>query len=44
MIITYNITSLNLDYLVKIINYFRKEAEDIHCQNREDINKLCFSY
>ena len=44
MIITYNITSLKLDYLVKIIINFCKEAEDIHCQNRKDINKLCFSY
>ena len=25
-------------------NYFLQEAEDIPCQNREDINKLCFSY
>ena len=39
-----NITILMLDYLVKIIINFCKEAKNIPCQNREDINKLCFSY
>ena len=31
MIVTYNITSLKPDYLVKIIINFCKEAEDIPC-------------
>ena len=44
MIVIYNITSLKLNYLVKIIINFCKEAKDIQCQNSEDINKLCFSY
>ena len=44
MIVTYNITSLQLDYLVKIIIKLCKEAKDIPCQNRVDIYKLYFSY
>ena len=44
MIVTYNITSLKLNYLVKIIIQLCKEAKDISYQNREDINKLCISY
>ena len=44
MIVTYNITSLKLDCLVKVINNFYKEADNIHFQSREDIIKLCLSY
>ena len=43
MIVTYNITSLKLDYL-EAINNFYKEADNIHFQSREDIIKLCLSY
>ena len=35
MIVTYNITSLKLDYLVKIIVKLSKEAKDIPCQNSD---------
>ena len=38
------VTSLKLNYVVKIIINFCKEAEDIPCQNREYINKLFYSY
>ena len=40
IIIVFNITRLKLNYLVKIIINFCKEAEDSPCQIREDINKL----
>ena len=44
IIVTYNITSLKLDCLVKAIINFYKEADNIHFQSREDIIKLCLSY